>query len=44
MILPVIPKMLDFQVSGLIGQGVGRYGTSQLARRHLLTDRARSSR
>ena len=31
MILPVIPKMLDFQVSGLIGQGVGRYGTSQLA-------------
>jgi hypothetical protein len=31
MILPIIPKMLDFQVSGLIGQGVGRYGTSQLA-------------
>ena len=31
MILPVVPKMLDFQVSGLIGQGVGRYGTSQLA-------------
>jgi hypothetical protein len=31
MILPLIPKMLDFQVSGLIGQGVGRYGTSQLA-------------
>jgi hypothetical protein len=30
MILPIIPKMLDFQVSGLIGQGVGRYGTSQL--------------
>ena len=30
MILPVVPKMLDFQVSGLIGQGVGRYGTSQL--------------
>ena len=31
MILPVIPKMLDFQVSGLIGQGVGRYGSSQIA-------------
>ncbi len=31
MILPVIPKMLDFQVSGLVGQGVGRYGTSQIA-------------
>lgn len=31
MILPVIPKMLDFQVSGLIGQGIGRYGSSQLA-------------
>jgi hypothetical protein len=30
MILPVVPKMLDFQVSGLVGQGVGRYGTSQL--------------
>ena len=29
-ILPVVPKMLDFQVSGLIGRGVGRYGTSQL--------------
>jgi hypothetical protein len=31
MILPVIPKMLDFQVSGLIGQGIGRYGSSQIA-------------
>ena len=31
MILPVLPKLLDFQVSGLVGQGVGRYGTSQLA-------------
>ena len=30
MILPLVPKLLDFQVSGLIGQGVGRYGTSQL--------------
>jgi len=31
MILPLIPKMLDFQVSGLIGQGVGRYASGQLA-------------
>jgi hypothetical protein len=26
----IIPKMLDFHVSGLFGDGVGRYGTSQL--------------
>ena len=31
MILPVIPKMLDFQVSGLVGHGIGRYGSAQLA-------------
>ena len=31
MILPLVPRMLDFQVGGLVGQGVGRYGTSQLA-------------
>ena len=30
MILPVLPQLLDFQLSGLIGKGVGRYGTSQL--------------
>ncbi|WP_428488065.1 hypothetical protein [Rhodopila sp.] len=30
MLLPLVPKMLTFQLSGLIGQGVGRYGTSQL--------------
>ncbi len=30
MILPLIPKRLAFQLSGLIGQGVGRYGTAQL--------------
>jgi hypothetical protein len=30
MILPLVPKVLDFQLSGLIGQGVGRYGTVQL--------------
>jgi len=29
-IVPVIPNLLDFQLSGLIGQGVGRYATSQL--------------
>lgn len=29
-ILPIIPKKLDVQISGLIGQGVGRYGTGQL--------------
>jgi hypothetical protein len=30
-LVPVLPKMLDFQVSGLIGHGNGRYGSSQLA-------------
>jgi hypothetical protein len=30
MILPVIPKQLEFQLSGLLGQGIGRYGSSQL--------------
>jgi hypothetical protein len=30
MILPLIKKRLNFQVSGLIGDGVGRYGTAQL--------------
>jgi hypothetical protein len=30
MILPVIRNRLNFQVSGLIGVGVGRYGTAQL--------------
>ncbi len=31
LILPVIPKMLDFQLSGLVGHGIGRYGSGQLA-------------
>lgn len=31
LIVPVLPKRLDFQASGLYGRGVGRYGTSQLA-------------
>jgi hypothetical protein len=30
MLLPVVPRLLDFQLSGLIGKGVGRYGTAQL--------------
>lgn len=30
MILPIVPNLLDFQLSGLVGQGVGRYGTAQL--------------
>lgn len=30
MILPLIPKILNFQLSGLFGRGVGRYGTAQL--------------
>jgi hypothetical protein len=30
MILPVVQKLLDFQLSGLIGQGIGRYGSGQL--------------
>ncbi len=28
-ILPVIPKKLDFQISGLVGDGIGRYGSAQ---------------
>jgi hypothetical protein len=28
--LPVIPKLLDLQASGLYGRGIGRYGASQL--------------
>ncbi|MDR3419120.1 MAG: hypothetical protein P4L83_23335 [Nevskia sp.] len=31
MILPLVPKMLDFQASGLIGHGNGRYGSGSLA-------------
>lgn len=30
-LLPAIPKLLDLQASVLTGQGVGRYGSSQLA-------------
>ncbi|HUI62797.1 MAG TPA: hypothetical protein VLX90_21380 [Steroidobacteraceae bacterium] len=30
MILPLVPKVLDFQASILAGRGVGRYGSAQL--------------
>ena len=30
-LLPVIPKYLDFQASALYGRGIGRYGTSAVA-------------
>ncbi len=30
-ILPVIPKMLDFQASFLVGNGIGRYGSAQFS-------------
>jgi hypothetical protein len=30
MVLPVVPKILDFQVSGMAGKGIGRYGSAQL--------------
>ncbi len=30
LILPLMPKLLDFQFSGLAGKGIGRYGSGQL--------------
>ncbi len=30
LIVPVVPRMVDFQLQGLVGQGVGRYGSAQL--------------
>jgi hypothetical protein len=30
-LMPVVPKIIDFQASVLTGQGIGRYGSSQLA-------------
>lgn len=30
LIVPLLPKRLDFQASGLVGRGIGRYGTSTL--------------
>lgn len=29
-LIHIVPKLLDVQISGLAGEGVGRYGTSQL--------------
>ena len=29
--LPVVPGVLDFQINGLGGRGIGRYGTAQLS-------------
>jgi len=29
-ILPLVPQILDFQLSGLSGNGIGRYGSAQL--------------
>ncbi len=29
--IPVLPKLVDIQGSGIIGRGIGRYGASQLA-------------
>ena len=31
MVLPLIEKTLDFQLSGMDGKGIGRYGSAQLA-------------
>ncbi len=31
LVVPVIPRRLDFQASALFGRGIGRYGTSQLS-------------
>lgn len=31
LIAPILPKRLDFQVSGMYGRGVGSYGTSQFS-------------
>jgi hypothetical protein len=28
--VPVVPRLLDFQLSGLAGRGIGRYGSGQL--------------
>ena len=30
MIVPVVPKIVDFQASVIAGRGVGRYGSAQL--------------
>ncbi len=30
-VVPVVPTLLDFQVAGLAGKGIGRYGSGQLS-------------
>ena len=30
LLVPVVPKLVDFRLSGLIGDGIGRYGSAQL--------------
>lgn len=30
-VVPIIPKFLDFQVSGMTGRGIGRYGAAQMS-------------
>jgi hypothetical protein len=30
MLLPLVPKVVDFQFSGMSGKGIGRYGSAQL--------------
>jgi hypothetical protein len=30
LMVPVVPQLLDFQISGLAGKGIGRYGSAQL--------------
>jgi hypothetical protein len=30
MVLPLVPKLLSFQLSGLVGKGIGRYGSAQM--------------
>lgn len=30
-VVPIVPKLIDFQFSGMIGRGVGRYGAGQIA-------------
>ena len=29
--IPIVPQILDFQVSGMAGKGIGRYGSGQLS-------------
>jgi len=30
-IIPILPKVLDFQISGMTGRGIGRYGAGQIS-------------